>query len=139
VKTSGKGKELQRDMLLRGESGNAGKLIGPLEDSKLVQQAAPRSPTTKIQPGPGEVFDLGAQLRPLPPPVPTTPAPAAAVATPADASADAGKSSPAAESTAAKPPMAGARVVAAPGPASTQPIPAASPARTAQNAGQGQR
>ena len=41
-----------------------------LEESKLFAQAAPRSPTTKIQPGPGEIFDLGAQLRPLPPPPP---------------------------------------------------------------------
>jgi hypothetical protein len=63
VKTSARGKDAQRDVYLRGESGNAGKLIALLEDSKLVEQAAPRSPTTKIQGAPGEIFDLGARLR----------------------------------------------------------------------------
>jgi len=77
LKTSFKGKERQREMLLRGESANAGKLIGLLEESKLVEQAALRSPTTKIQPGPGEVFDLGAQLRTLPPPSPAPVVPVA--------------------------------------------------------------
>ena len=47
---------------------NAGKLIALLEDSKLVEQAAPRSPTTKIQGGTGEIFDVSARLRVLPPP-----------------------------------------------------------------------
>jgi len=64
IKTITKGKETHREMLLRGESGNAGRLISALEDSKLFEQAAPRSPTTKIQPGPGEVFDLGTQVVP---------------------------------------------------------------------------
>src|SRR5215467_7201287 len=63
LKTSNRGKDLQRDIYLRGESGNAGKLVALLEDSKLVEQAAPRSPTTKIQGAPGEIFDLGARLR----------------------------------------------------------------------------
>jgi len=68
IKSVPKGKEPHREIMLRGESANAGRLISALEDSKLFEQAAPRSPTTKIQPGPGEVFDLGAQLKPLPPP-----------------------------------------------------------------------
>jgi general secretion pathway protein L len=68
VKSVPKGKEPRRDILLRGESGNAGRLVSALEDSKMFGEAAPRSPTTKIQPGPGEVFDLGAQVKPLPPP-----------------------------------------------------------------------
>ena len=68
LKTTVKGKEIQRELFLRGESGNGGKLISLLEDSKLVEQAAFRSPTTKLQPGPGEVFDLGAQLKLTPPP-----------------------------------------------------------------------
>jgi general secretion pathway protein L len=63
MKTTVKGKETQRDVFLRGESANGSKLISVLEDSKLVEQAALRSPTTKLQPGPGEVFDLGAQLK----------------------------------------------------------------------------
>ena len=98
IKTNGRGKEAQRDLLIRGESANAGRLVTMLEDSRLFTQAAPRSPTTKIQPGPGEIFDLGAQLKPLPQPSPialasmdkpaiTAPAPASppAAATPAAA------------------------------------------------------
>src|SRR5258706_8616628 len=72
LKTGGRGKELQRDLYLRGESGNAGKLIALLEDTKLVEQAAPRSPTTKIQGASGEIFDVGARLRTLPLPAPET-------------------------------------------------------------------
>ena len=70
LKTNGRGKESQRDLLIRGESANAGRLVTLLEDSRLFTQAAPRSPTTKIQPGPGEIFDLGAQLKPVPQPTP---------------------------------------------------------------------
>ncbi|HEY3179782.1 MAG TPA: PilN domain-containing protein [Casimicrobiaceae bacterium] len=92
VKTNGRGKEAQRELLMRGESANAGRLVTLLEDSRLFTQAAPRSPTTKIQPGPGEIFDLGAQLKPVPAPTPVAlaasdkqaipiPAPAAATAT----------------------------------------------------------
>ena len=66
-----RGKEGQRELTLRGESANAGRLVSLLEDSKLFTQSAPRSPTTKIQPGPGEIFDVGAQLKPLPAPSPT--------------------------------------------------------------------
>jgi general secretion pathway protein L len=66
-----RGKEGQRELTLRGESANAGRLVSLLEDSKLFTQSAPRSPTTKIQPGPGEIFDVGAQLKPLPAPTPT--------------------------------------------------------------------
>jgi hypothetical protein len=70
IKTSGRGKEAQHDLLIRGESANAGRLVTLLEDSRMFAQAAPRSPTTKIQPGPGEIFDLGAQLKPVAPPPP---------------------------------------------------------------------
>src|SRR6266700_15352 len=68
LKASGRGKETQRDLYLRGESGNAGRLIALLEESKLVELVAPRSPTTKIQGSAGEIFDLGARLRTSPPP-----------------------------------------------------------------------
>jgi len=64
LKNVTKGKEVQREILVRGETGNAGRLVQLFEDSQHFAQAAPRSPTTKIQPGPGEVFDLGAQLKP---------------------------------------------------------------------------
>jgi general secretion pathway protein L len=70
LKNTAKGKEPRREILLRGESANAGHLVSLFEASRLFEQAAPRSPTTKIQPGPGEIFDLGAQLKLLPPPQP---------------------------------------------------------------------
>jgi len=91
VRTLPKGKERDRELVMRGESGNAGRLIPVLEESGLVTQVAPRSPTTKIQPGPGEVFDLGAQLKPLPRPAhvplvePPAPVPAPAAESPASA------------------------------------------------------
>jgi general secretion pathway protein L len=65
LKTIAKGKESQREILVRGETANAGRLVQLFEESPLFAQTAPRSPTTKIQPGPGEIFDLGAQLKPL--------------------------------------------------------------------------
>ena len=104
VRTVPKGKERERELVMRGESGNAGRLIPVLEESGIVQQVAPRSPTTKIQPGPGEVFDLGAQLRPLPKPamVPLVEAPVTPAAAPAPAPASAAPA-PAAPATEAKP------------------------------------
>jgi general secretion pathway protein L len=82
-----RGKDAQREVTLRGESANAGRLVSLLEDSKLFTQAAPRSPTTKIQPGPGEIFDVSAHLKPLPAPTPlpidvTAPPPRPPVAAP---------------------------------------------------------
>lgn len=100
---AGRGKDTTHTVALRGESANAGKLVALLQDSKLFTQAAPRSPITKIQPGPGEIFDIGAQVEPhaapkpasidlsAPPPVlprpvvaprPVVPAPPAAAAAP---------------------------------------------------------
>jgi general secretion pathway protein L len=67
---TGRGKDATRDIVLRGESANAGRLVALLQDSKLFTQAAPRSPTTKIQPGPGEIFDVGAQVVPAHAPAP---------------------------------------------------------------------
>ena len=64
LKSLAKGKETQRDLMVRGETANAGRLVQLLEESQLFAQAAQRGPTTKIQPGPGEIFDLGAQLKP---------------------------------------------------------------------------
>jgi general secretion pathway protein L len=147
VKTMTKGKEAHREILLRGESANAGRLVSALEDSKLVEQAAPRSPTTKIQPGPGEVFDLGALLKPLPAPemvqlvsaAPTPPATAAgaaaasrpdgaAVAAPAHATPVAGAAKgamPPGGPTGAPPPLAGPTGAAPPpGPTGAPPPPA---------------
>jgi general secretion pathway protein L len=68
VKSSIRGKVAQRELFMRGESANAGKLISLLENATLVGQAVPRSPTTKLQPGPGESFDIGTQLKSIPPP-----------------------------------------------------------------------
>src|SRR5260370_2583705 len=70
MKSTVRGKDSARELTLRGESANAGALISTLEESKLVEQAALQSPTTKLQPGPGEVFVLGARLRTGTPPEP---------------------------------------------------------------------
>jgi general secretion pathway protein L len=145
-----RGKDGQRELALRGESANAGRLVSLLEDSQFFTQAAPRSPTTKIQPGPGEIFDVGAQLKPLPkpaalpldmtpvveataPPAPTVSKPAtvaapapAAVAAPAAASTSA---APAATSTSAAA-AAAASTPAAPAAASTPAAPASAAAVT---------
>jgi general secretion pathway protein L len=135
VKSVPKGKEPRRDFLLRGESGNAGRLVSALEDSKMFEQAAPRSPTTKIQPGPGEVFDLGAQVKPLPLPemiqlVSATPAASAGAGAPPPARDAAGTPAAARTTTPAAPavPAAAAPTGAAPStpsPAAAIPAPAA--------------
>lgn len=92
MRTTARGKEPRREIVLRGESANAGRIISLLEESKLFNEPAPRSPTTKVQPGPGEIFDVGAQLRRVAVPAPIVmasdgpipvPAPAPEAATPA--------------------------------------------------------
>src|SRR5204862_6204707 len=113
-----RGKDGQRELTLRGESANAGRLVSLLEDSKLFTQAAPRSPTTKIQPGPGEIFDVGAQLKPSPPPQ----------ATPLDLTAPPPPPLPPPPST----PRARAPAPAAPAAVATPPAAGAAPAATAQ-------
>jgi general secretion pathway protein L len=126
IKTIPKGKDTQRDVMLRGETANAGRLVQLFEDSQMFVQAAQRGPTTKIQPGPGEIFDLGMQLKQMPPPPPvatTVALPAAAVpaapaatatATPAAAPAAAPAASPAPSAAApAKAPGAPATPAAA--------------------------
>ena len=143
-----KGKELQREVLVRGETLNAGRLVQLFEDSQHFAQAAPRAPTTKIQPGPGEIFDLGAQLKPRAVPgrvallvrdgapevaapdtaTPGTPAAAATPGTPAAAGAPSAAIVPG--GTAATPPAAPPVAPAAPG--------SAAPA-TAAPAGAGSR
>jgi general secretion pathway protein L len=109
MKTVARGKDAQRELLLRGESANAGRLISAFEESKVFAQAAPRSPTTKIQPGPGEIFDLAAQLRPLPPPKPVTLA-----AAPANGGESGNASAPAAPAAAGQSAMPPAAAEAAP-------------------------
>jgi general secretion pathway protein L len=114
VKSAPRGKEPRREVVLRGESANAGRLVSLLEETKVFVEAAPRSVTTKIQPGPGEIFDLGALLAPIPVPAPITLATAAGEP-PAAAPAPAGAPTPApapqaaapAVTPAANPPAAG--------------------------------
>ncbi len=132
-----RGKDGQRELTLRGESANAGRLVSLLEESKLFTQSAPRSPTTKIQPGPGEIFDVGAQLKPLPPPpaapldvtarpAPTaTPVPSVTRASPATAAA----APPSAGVSGAAPPATGApaNAPAMTGAAATPPTSAPTP------------
>jgi general secretion pathway protein L len=126
VKSATKGKEPYREMMLKGESANAGQLVSLLEDSHRFTDAAPRSPTMKIQPGPGEIFDFSARVKPLTAPAPieiatTTPTPPPADGSPSPASVTAASS---ADAPAAPPtPSPGA----APAAASATP-PNASPA-----------
>jgi len=126
MKSIAKGKETQRELLVRGETANAGRLVQLVEESPLFAQTAPRSPTTKIQPGPGEIFDLGAQLKPQSAPVqvallpfdkaaqpapaapatPTPPVAAPAAAAPETPPAPSASSAPAPDATASPPPAA---------------------------------
>ena len=123
VKSAPKGKEPHREVLLRGESANAGRLVSLLEESKLFEQAAPRSPTTKIQPPPGEIFDLGAQLKALDAPAPVELSLAAAAAAPPEGGGAAPPTTPAPPSPPASAPepatgpAPGADAAAPPGPA----------------------
>ena len=126
-----RGKDAQRELTLRGESANAGRLVSLLEDSKIFTQAAPRSPTTKIQPGPGEIFDVSAHLKPQPPPAMlpiemTAPAPAPPPPRPAPA--------PAASTTAPPPAAATGQPPTQPGPAPGQPAPPANAVPSGQPA-----
>ncbi len=123
IRTLPKGRERDREIVMRGESANAGRLIPVLEETGIVAQVAPRSPTTKIQPGPGEIFDLGAQLKPL-----ARPAMVALVgpdAPPPKPAASELPSSPAAASAPASAAPVSASPAAAPSPAAT-PAPVAS-------------
>jgi general secretion pathway protein L len=122
LKSTSKGKEIQREILVRGETLNAGRLVQLMEESQLFAQSGQRGPTTKIQPGPGEIFDLGAQLKPRPAP----PQLALAVAdTPADAAAPSAPGTPAPAAAPAPPPaMPGASGSPAPSaPAAATPAP----------------
>ena len=149
VKNTAKGKDAKREIVVRGESANAGRLISLFEESNLFTDAAPRSPTTKIQPGPGEIFDVGAQLKPLPPPVPVqlagageiaaAPTPASPpVAVPPDAQpkADASKAADTpATATAPPKPDVPPQAASVPQPAAPAPPSAAAPASTAATSG----
>ena len=126
VKSAPRGKEPRRELLLRGESANAGRLVSLLEESKVFVEAAPRSPTTKIQPGPGEIFDLGAQLAPTPPPPPLQLASASANAVAPAGAALLGPATPAATSPPAAPSLPGATAAQA-APTSTAPAGVALP------------
>jgi general secretion pathway protein L len=133
LKTIAKGKETQREILVRGETASAGRLVQLVEESPLFAQTAPRSPTTKIQPGPGEIFDLGAQVKPLAAPAQVallgSEKPADAAVTPAPAAAiPAAPAAPAATPAAAPAAPTPAATTAAPGAAATTPATGTAPA-----------
>ena len=115
LKSMAKGKDVQRELALRGETSNAGRLVQLFEESQMFTQAAQRGPTTKIQPGPGEIFDFGAQLkqRASPPPLMLTVSDAAPA--------------PAATAPAAAPSPAAAPATSPASPAVPPPVPAAAP------------
>ena len=64
IKTSGKTKEV----VITGETASSSKLIELLETSKMLQNAAPRGPTTRGSTPGTERFMIGAELRPRPAP-----------------------------------------------------------------------
>ncbi len=136
VKSTVRGKDNVRELTLRGESANAGALISTLEGSNLVEQAALQSPTTKLQPGPGEVFVLGARVRnaTLPPRVPVTLATAGATAEPASPPVVPAAETPPAPAPAPvpapPPPEAAPAAAASPTPAVSQPAQPAPPKQT---------
>lgn len=66
-----KGKELQ----VMGETGSSSKLIGLMEQSKILHDSNFRSPLTKGQNPSSERFHLGAEVKPLPVGVATSVAP----------------------------------------------------------------
>jgi general secretion pathway protein L len=152
MKSIAKGKEAQREILVRGETANAGRLVQLVEESSLFAQTAPRSPTTKIQPGPGEIFDLGAQLKPLPAPVqvallpvekaaepaPAAPASPATPGPPAAIAPETGTSPTPAPEAAAQPPttMPPPATASSPPASAASPLPAttAAPAATSERA-----
>ncbi len=132
VRSTIRGKDMVRELSLRGESANAGALISTLEDSKLVEQAALQSPTTKLQPGPGEVFVLGARLRAGTPPEPvpvTAVLPAAGDVAPSVSMPGAAPPTPAPPSVpnAATQPVPSAAVPAKPAPTADTPASALVP------------
>jgi general secretion pathway protein L len=134
VRSSKGSKDPKRELLLRGESANAGRLVTLLEESKAFVEAAPRSPTTKIQPGPGEIFDLGAQVAPVAAPPPVQIASTSAAASPPPAAA-----APPATGAAPKQPPGAAATAPPPAPgavsAAVPPPPAAAPGRAPMAAG----
>lgn len=143
LKSVAKGHDTQREFLIRGETANAGRLVQLFEEAQLFAQPGQRGPTTKIQPGPGEIFDLGAQLKPQALPVPLALVVADKSGDPAAALPPAGIAAPAASMN---PPPAGKAPPspanpAAPVPASaalpgiSAPPPMAAPATPGQDAG----
>ena len=129
-----RGKDQQRELSLRGESGNAGRLVSLLEESGRLTGAAPRSPTTKIQPGPGEIFDIGAKVKPVTPPatqplVIASAAGAVAPVPPAPTPAPAAPGSPATAAPAAPavPPTPAPTSTSSTPASATPPAPAATP------------
>lgn len=130
IRTTGRGKDTQREVQMRGDTANAGRLISLLEESTVITEAAPRSPTLKLQPGPGEAFDLGAKVKPLSPPPPVRlPLPADAAASPPGAGSETQPSAGASSAPSSPGPSAGAAIAPAP-PA----VPAAAPVPAAASA-----
>lgn len=109
IKAAGK----SREVMVSGETASSSKLIEILEQSRLLQNAAPRGAVTRgTQPG-SERFVIAAEARPRPQPeaVPVTQAQGAAVAyappyaPPQDPAAASAAAAPAAVTTAPTPPQ----------------------------------
>lgn len=122
LKAAGKGREL----LISGETVASSTLIEILEQSRLLQNAAPRGAVTRgMQPG-TERFVISAEVRPKPQPeaIPVTQAQAAVTPTPAFAPPQAQPQAPPVANVTVVPPAAAAAsppAAATPPPAAGQP------------------
>jgi general secretion pathway protein L len=92
LKTDAKTPAKPRELQIQGETNSSGKMIGLLEGSKYLTQAAWKSPLVTGQPGVGERFHLAAFVKPIsalerqlaspPPGAAAAPVPAAQSASP---------------------------------------------------------
>jgi hypothetical protein len=108
IKTTGKVKEV----VLTGETASSSKLIELIESSKILQNAAPRGPTSRGSTPGSERFVIGAEARPRTPPEPqplpaapakAAPAPGGAPVVPQGANAAVPQGANAVPATPAKP------------------------------------
>ena len=115
-----------REVVLTGETASSSKLIELLEQSKLLQNAAPRGPTTRGSVPGSERFMIGGELRPRTPPEAQ---PLAAIARSTPIAPPQGATPPGAPQGAnAVPPPPGANAVAPAPAANAAPAPSKPPA-----------
>ena len=121
IKTSGKAKEVT----ITGETASSSRLIELIEQSKMLQNASPRGPTTRGSSPGSERFMIGAELRPRTPPE-AQPLAAASRPPPPPAPQPSAPGAVPQQAQPAVPPPIGAGPSATPAPAAPQKPPASS-------------